>query len=308
MLCVELGPDDDLQKEFDGLEPGMRVTLKPGVYRQKIEINTPNLTVIGSGAEETRIVYGDYAKKPDEFRRELLTFRTYTVAVCAPGVILKDLTIENDALHPEERGQEVALTVYEDDFSAERVRLLSTQDTLFLGPLPFDLTQRYAGFLKEKLLAFKPMRQIFKDCLIAGTVDFIFGCGDALFENCEIRSLKDARGGGYVAAPAHGLEDKVGFVFKDCRLTSEEGVGQESIWLARPWRDYGLVTFVNCTYGSHIKKEGFDKWGDSDRDKTARFYEDHKNEGRVQWSKEAPETFVRELLDSFYGSSSAGET
>ncbi len=299
MTFIEIGEKDDLQAIFDNAEPGTEFRLKPGVYRTKLEINTPGLVIAGSGADKTKIVYGDYAKKIGEDGKELVTFRTYTVAVCAPGVTLCDLTIENDALHPEEKGQEVALTVYEDDFKAERVNLISTQDTLFLGPLPFDLTQRYEGFLKEKLNIFKPMKQRFTDCFISGTVDFIFGCGDALFENCVICSRKDARGGGYVAAPAHGIEQDKGFLFKDCDLVCEEGVGEDAIYLARPWRDYGLVTFMNCRYGKHIKKVGFDKWNDSERDKTARFYEDVKPEGRVGWSKKAPEERLRELVEFF---------
>lgn len=299
MSIIELTPNDDLQAEFDKAVPGTRFHLAPGTYRQKIEINTPGLFIKGSGAENTKIVYGDYANKIGEDGKELVTFRTYTVAVCAPNVTMEDLTVENDALYPEEKGQEVALTVYEDDFKAFRVNLISTQDTLFLGPLPFDLTQRYTGFLKEKLNFYMPMKQIFRDCFISGTVDFIFGCGDALFENCEIRSRKDARGGGYVAAPAHALDQKTGFLFLNCRLTADEGVGEDTIFLARPWRDYGLVTFVGCTYGDHIKTEGFNKWNDTERDKTARFYEDRCIEGRVPWSKVAAPERIRELVSYF---------
>lgn len=299
MNYIELNPKDDLQERFDNAATGTHFHLLPGTYRQKVEINTPGLFISGSGADKTLIVYDDYAKKIGEDGKELVTFRTYTVAVCAPDVTMEDLTIENDSLYPEEKGQEVALTVYEDNFRAERVNLISTQDTLFIGPLPFDLTQRYEGFLKEKLNIFKPMKQIFKDCFISGTVDFIFGCGDALFDNCEIRSRVDARGGGYVAAPAHGLEQQIGFLFLNCDLTADEGVGEDTIFLARPWRDYGLSTFVGCTYGKHIKTEGFNKWNDTERDKTARFFEDVKPEGRVTWSKVASPERIKDLKDFF---------
>ena len=74
--------------------------------------------------------------------------------------------------------------------------------------------------------------------------------------NCEIRSLCDARDIGYAAAPAHAL-----------------------------WRDYGLSRFENCTYGPHISPLGFDKWNDTNRDRTARFYETPAVEGRVKWVK-----------------------
>ena len=283
-----LTPEDDLQEALDQAPNDAFVHLASGMYRQKIVIRTPGLTIIGQGAENTRIVFEDYAQKLDQQGREYITFRTYTVAVCADGVKMHNLSIVNDALHPEVKGQEVALTVYGDDFYMEQCRLTSTQDTLFLGPLPPDLIERYDGFLPDQLRQGRPLRSQFRDCRIEGTVDFIFGCGDALFENCEIRSLADPRDIGYIAAPAHSLEQTQGFRFRNCRLTCEDAVTPGSIYLARPWRDYGLVRFENCRLDKHIAPAGFDKWNDTHRDKTARFYESPAPEGRVSWiNKEA---------------------
>lgn len=282
---IYITPSDDLQSVFDRARPGDTIQLAGGEYRVKSTISTPNLTLLGAGAERTRIVFGDYAKKLDGRGVEYNTFRTWTLAVCADGVTMRDLSIVNDALHPEEKGQEVALTVYGDGFTMERCRLTSTQDTLFLGPLPPDLIQRYDGFLPDCLRRDKACAQRFAHCLIEGTVDFIFGCGDAVFQHCEIRSLVDARGVGYAAAPAHSLWQTEGFRFLDCRFTAEEGVAPGSIYLARPWRDYGLCVFQNCSYGAHISPLGFDKWNDTHRDGTARFYEQPPVEGRVRWVK-----------------------
>lgn len=278
-----LTPADNLQSCLDSLPQGAVVHLAQGTYRQKTEIRTPGLTIIGAGADKTVLVYDDYAQKLDEQGREYVTFRTYTVAVLADNVHMENLAIVNDALTPEVKGQEVALTVYGDNFSMEHCRLTSTQDTLFLGPLPPDLIVRYDGFLKDELRKGDELHQSFRNCLIEGTVDFIFGCGAALFENCEIRSLVDARGHGFVAAPAHSLEQTEGLTFRNCRLTCEEGVAPGSIWLARPWRDYGITRFEHCTYDAHINPLGFDKWNDTDRDKTARFTEIPPVPGRVSW-------------------------
>ena len=281
MLFVQ--PWENLQEILDRARPGQTVRLAPGEYRAKAIISTPGLTLEGAGADRTRIVWDDYAKKRDEKGAEYNTFRTWTLAVCADGVTLRDLSVVNDSLRPEEKGQEVALTVYGDRFSMERCRLTSTQDTLFLGPLPDDLIERYDDFLPHWLRPSKSCVQRFTDCLIEGTVDFIFGCGEAVFDRCEIRSLVDARGTGYAAAPAHELRQTRGFLFRDCRFTCQEGVAPGSIYLARPWRDYGLCVFQNCTYGDHISPLGFDKWNDTHRDQTARFYEDRPAEGRVPW-------------------------
>lgn len=303
MQTVHISPEESLCEALKKAAPGTRIVLDKGVYREKIEIHVPDIEIVGAGKEDTVIVYGDYAKKLDEIGREYNTFRTYTAAVLADGVSFRDLTVKNDALYPEEKGQEVALTVYADGFTADNCGFISTQDTIFCGPLPPDLIERYDGFLKDELRRSGEMKQIFKNCLIAGNVDFIFGCGDTLFDSCEIRSVYDVRGHGYTAAPAHSLSQEIGFVFKECRFTNDGEVRDGSIFLARPWRDYGKSSFICCEYGSHISPEGFDKWNDTERDKTARFAEygtdDSTRKGRVSWSTLLTEAEKNILLDYF---------
>lgn len=280
-----LTPDDDLQAVLDHSSPGDFIQLSEGDFRVKCTVFVPSLTIRGAGMDKTRIIWDDYANKIHEDGKEYNTFRTWTMAVCADHITMEDLAVVNDSLHPETKGQEVALTVYADDFHMKHCRLTSTQDTLFLGPLPKDLIERYDGFLIDPLRRDISCRQYFEECLIEGTVDFIFGCGNTVFDNCEIRSLCDARDIGYAAAPAHALEQTEGFLFRNCSFTAEPGVTDGSIYLARPWRDYGLCRFENCTYGPHISPLGFDKWNDTDRDRTARFYETPAVEGRVKWVK-----------------------
>lgn len=267
------------------LPPGAIVNLRPGIYRQKLQIRTPGLTMIGAGAEETRLVYDDYARKLHPDGREYNTFRTWTLAVCADGVSMRGLSVENDALSPREKGQEVALSVYGDEFLMEDCVLRSTQDTLFVGPLPKDLILRYVDLLPPELRVDRLLSQRFLRCRIEGSVDFIFGCGRTLFRDCEIRSVFDGRTGGFAAAPAHALEQKEGFLFQNCSFTREADVADGSIFLARPWRDYGLAVFEDCRYEGHICPEGFDPWLDSGRDKTARFVEIPLRPGRVSWAK-----------------------
>lgn len=288
MAQLFITPDDRLQKIFDTALPGTVIHLSAGVYRQKAVIRTPGLTVIGAGAERSRIVFDDYARKRESDGFELITFRSFSLAVCADGVTLKDLSVINDAGDPKEKGQQVALSVVADGFRMENCRLSSTQDTLFCGPLPDDLIERYEGFLPEELRRGGKMQQVFQNCRIEGTVDFIFGCGDARFENCEIRSLSDGRDIGYIAAPAHEKRQNHGFRFQRCVMT-DGGAGEQSVYLARPWRDHGLCLFEQCTYGPHIKTEGFHHWDGTQRWRTARFYELPAVDGRVPWVKPAGE-------------------
>lgn len=281
---ISVSPEDDLQAVFDGAQENTVIRFSPGVYRQKAVIRVPGLTLVGAGAGETKLIYDDYARKRDALGAQYNTFRTYTLAVCADRVTIRNLAVINDALHPELKGQEVALSVCGTDFHMAGCILSSTQDTLFAGPLPSDLIGRYEGFLTDELRRSGRMIQHFTDCQIEGTIDFIFGCGNAVFERCELRSLRDARNTGYVAAPAHSDGQAEGFVFRDCRFTCETGVAPGSVYLARPWRDYGLARFENCSYGPHIAPAGFDKWNDTHRDLTARFYEVPAIPGRVTWA------------------------
>lgn len=272
-----------LQTVFDNAPANAVIHIPEGEFRQKTVIRTPGLTLIGAGADKTSIIYDDYALKLDEHGVEYNTFRTWTLAVCADGVSMHGLSVVNDARCPESKGQEVALTVYGDRFTMSDCVLRSTQDTLFLGPLPPDLIHRYDGFLPDELRRDRLLTQHFDNCRIEGSVDFIFGCGEAVFTNCEIRSVYDVRDIGYIAAPAHSLSQRSGFLFRSCRFSCEDGVSPGNVYLARPWRDYGLARFENCEYGPHIAAAGFDKWNDTDRDKTARFYESPPRPGRVSW-------------------------
>lgn len=289
MHDIHIRPGQDLQAALNSAPAGATVYLAEGEYRQKVMITVPELTIVGQGAGKTVIAWDDYAQKIHADGKEYNTFRTWTVAVCADGVTMRDLAIVNDALHPEVKGQEVALTVYGDDFAMADCVLSSTQDTLFVGPLPRDLIARYDGFLPDLLRQDRLLRQRFDRCRIEGTVDYIFGCGEATFTDCEIRNVYDARHIGYAAAPAHALEQTEGFLFRNCRFTCEAGVDTDSIYLARPWRDYGLARFVDCQYDRHIATVGFDKWNDTHRDETARFMEEPAVPGRVAWANRQAE-------------------
>ncbi len=286
---VFLTPADDLQAAFDALEEKAVVHLAPGEYRQKTVLRRAGVTLLGAGADQTVLIFDDHARKLDNIGREYNTFRTYTMAICADAVTIRDLSIVNDGAQPRQKGQEVALSVVGTDFLMENCTLCSTQDTLFLGPLPSDLIGRYEGFLPDELRRGIWMRQHFRNCRIEGTVDFIFGCGAARFDGCTIHSLVDERDIGFVAAPAHEKVQQEGFRFVDCRMTMQEGVTVGSVYLARPWRDHGIVCFENCRYDAHIAAEGFDKWNDTHRDRTARFYESPLLPGRVPWVRAGTE-------------------
>lgn len=301
MRILRLTPSDDLQRAFDSLKGPAEVRLADGIYNQKVEIRTDGVAVVGGGRETTVLSYGDCAKKIHADGKEYNTFRTYTLCVTGKGVRLENLTVQNDNTRPEEVGQCVALAVHADDFRAENVDLRSTQDTLFLSPFPDDLVVRYRGFLPPRQLYREGGNlHLFKNCRIYGTVDYVFGCAEAYFRDCEFISLYDRRGTGYVAAPAHPLAEEYGFNFIDCDFVSG-GAEDGTQFLARPWRDFGKCSFINCKVGGHINGALFDKWNDTERDKTARFgyYGLHcdRAPAPAPWAKELTAAQARNIID-----------
>ena len=87
-------------------------------------------------------------------------------------------------------------------------------------------------------------------------------------DNCKIHSLKR---NGFVFAPSTEKDEEKGFVVRNCIFTGDSK--EPNTYLARPWRDYGMVELYDCVMDNHIHDLGFDKWNDTNRDKTCRFNE-----------------------------------
>lgn len=241
------------------------IYVKNGTYKEKLVIPAwlQNIEICGESKEGTIITWDDHANiKIPGTDRNMGTFRTYTVKVDGSMITFKDITIENNAA---KLGQAVALHTEGDKLVFVNCRILGNQDTIYTGR---------AG-----------TRLFFKDCLIEGTTDFIFGPSTAWFENCEIFSRTNS----YITAASTPKDVAVGYVFNNCRLTCAEGV--DKVYLGRPWRDYGYTLFMNCDMGKHIRPEGWHHW-QKERMSTARYLEyNNKGEGaatanRATWSKQ----------------------
>ncbi len=252
---------------------GDTIILDKCVYSEKLKITKNNITIVGKGIDNTIIENKDWSPKIHKDNKEYNTFRTYTIMVLGENVTIKDLTIKNLSVPSSTYGQAVALHVLGDNFNLYNSNLISAQDTLFCGPLPINLQTKYIGFLEEDELTPNYSRQYYKDCYIEGDVDYIFGAGVSIFENCHFHSISDTQG--YFFAPSHNEDQEFGFTCFNCTFS---GIKEESMFLARPWRDYGKVTLINSTILNNVvKKEGWNKWNGSSRDKTARFEEYNTN-------------------------------
>ncbi|KQB43513.1 pectate lyase [Flavobacterium aquidurense] len=260
--------------------PYEKVTIyvKNGIYNEKVRIPEWNTKVVlqGESKEQTIITFDDNFSKIGLGRNS--TFYTPAVLVEGDDFTALNLTIKNTS---GDKGQAIALSVVANRAKILNCNILGNQDTLYLSG--------------------KEAKQYFKDCYIEGTTDFIFGSATALFENCEIHSIKSS----YITAASTPEGTPFGFVFKDCKLTAEPSA--TSVYLGRPWRIYAKTVYINCEMGKHIKPEGWENWSKPEAEKNALYAEYNcKGEGfqptkRVIWShqlskKEAQKYTIENIL------------
>ncbi len=268
MLTLTIRPGESLQGAINSLPmdgtPAV-ITLAPGVYREKVELRRPHITIMGSGAGETTLTWDDGATDPHPDGMNRGTFRSYTMLVLAEDCHLQGLTIRNDAGQREDSGQCVALFVDGDGFTCEDCLLVSTQDTLFTAPLPPRESLKNGFLGPTQFLPRTPQRQTYRRCIIKGDVDFIFGGAAAWFEDCDVVCIPrgNRRPGGYATAASTPEGQKYGYVFHRCRFTGEN-VPEGSFLLGRPWREFGKTVLLACEIGGHISPEGWDNWGKPD--------------------------------------------
>lgn len=266
------------------------IRIKNGIYQEKLVIPAwkKNIILIGADKEGTIITNADYSGKDfpgNDFTRnsKFSTYTSYTVLVQANDCSLQNLTIENTAGRV---GQAVALATEADRIDVRNCNILGNQDTLYTS---------------------KDGRNFFRDCLISGTTDFIFGEATVVFQNCVIKSLADS----YITAASTTKDQAFGFVFFNCKLIASEEATK--VYLGRPWRPYCKTVFIDTEMGRHIVKQGWDPWkGDQmfpEKEKTTLYAEfNSSGEGaspgtRVAWSRQLSKSERQKytLLNIFSG-------
>src|SRR6187431_3235256 len=160
--------------------------IKNVVYNEKIELPDDNTDVIfiGESVEKTIISFNDYSG-----RGKLTTFTSYTAKISGNRFRAENISFVNSAGRV---GQAVALYVDADQAVFINCRFLGDQDTIYA-----------AG---------ENSNQLFVNCYIEGTTDFIFGPSTALFQNCTIKAKTNS----FITAANTPKDKKFGFVFMNC--------------------------------------------------------------------------------------------
>ena len=228
---------------------GALVLVAPGVYREVLTIDKPNIRLrSATGDAGKTVVVNDRSAGANGG-----TLNSATVNVTGDNFFAENITFENDfnRTHPQlsQGSQALALKVTGDRAIFHNVRLLGNQDTVFAGSRNCSQPDQ-AGCVVT--------RQYFSDCYIAGNVDFIFGDSKAAFDHCELHST--AHQGGFVTAQSkHFPGQDSGFVINACRLTADPGVAG-TVYLGRPWRPYATVVYLNTEMDAKIDPAGWREW------------------------------------------------
>ncbi|KAF5752481.1 hypothetical protein HS088_TW01G00392 [Tripterygium wilfordii] len=276
------GNFSSIQSAIDSVQPNNKywtyINIKAGIYREKVSIprDKPYIVLKGEGRQSTMIVWNDH-----ESLEQSPTFSSR-----ADNIVVRRISFVNSYNSPYSKNPRVpavAALIAGDKSSFYRCRFSGLQDTLW------DVQGRH----------------YFKKCTIQGAVDFIFGNGQSIYENCEIEVLgSELEPGlqGYITAQGRSNpNDPNGFVFKECIIT-----GSGSAYLGRPWRDYARVLFYNSNLTNIIHPQGWDAWNSAGHENQLTFAE-HGNFGlgsasfaRVKWEKKLDLKELYELVSTSF--------
>ncbi|KAG6772827.1 hypothetical protein NC652_017925 [Populus alba x Populus x berolinensis] len=211
------------------------IRIKAGVYRENVEVpkEKSNIMFLGDG-RKTTIITGS---------RNVVggstTYHSATVAVEGQGFLARDITFQNTA--GPSKYQAVALRV-ESDFAAfYKCGMVGYQNTLYVHS----------------------NRQFFRNCFIAGTIDFIFGNAAAVFQDCDIRARRP-NPGQTITITAQGRSDptqNTGIVIQKCRIGVTSDLhpvrSNFSAYLGRPWKEYARTVVMQSSISDVIHPAGW---------------------------------------------------
>lgn len=273
--CAKLNPASE--------DSRITVHIAPGIYREQLLINVPYITFVNDEPQNGDVLltwyygigYKYYSVGADGyyssaaaasksakaeptsrwgcsvylrskaafFRAENIVFeasfnRYVTDEELADGVepsgsqsITFRRTSNSDVTSKEATERAAAIAIDANRTEFYNCSFLGSQDTLYTG----SNTQGYM-----------------KNCLVQGNTDYIFGSGDWVWEDCELRfaGYSSQAAGGYITA---AREQQLGYLFYNCKITGNPAKVVNTGYFGRPWRATASVTFYNTL----LQRESF---------------------------------------------------
>ncbi|CAJ1873583.1 unnamed protein product [Sphenostylis stenocarpa] len=243
------------------------IYVKAGVYDEYITVpkNAVNILMYGDGPTKT-IVTGR-----KNYAEGVKTMQTATFANTAQGFIAKAMTFENTA---GAAGHQAVAFRNQGDMSAViGCHILGYQDTLYV----------------------QTNRQFYRNCVISGTIDFIFGTSPTLIQHSVI-IVRKPLGDQFNTVTADGTLRQnmdTGIVIQDCEIVPEAELFpvrfQYKSYLGRPWKQYSRTVVMESTIGDFLHPEGWCPWAGAFFEDTL-YYAEYNNAGpgadvskRIKW-------------------------
>ncbi|XP_027177368.1 pectinesterase/pectinesterase inhibitor PPE8B-like [Coffea eugenioides] len=243
------------------------IYIKKGVYKEYIEISKkkPNIMLIGDGMDVT-VISGNRS-----FIDGWTTYRSATFGVKGQGFIARDMTFENTA--GPQKHQAVAFRSDSDLSVVYRCAIRGFQDTLYAHT----------------------MRQFYGECVVTGTVDFIFGDGSVVFQRCTLNARKGLpnQKNTITAQGRKVITEPSGFSIQFSNISAEPDVlaslNSTETYLGRPWKLYSRTVIMQSFISNAIKPQGWLEWNGNFALDTL-YYGEYMNTGpgaglgsRVKW-------------------------
>jgi pectin methylesterase-like acyl-CoA thioesterase len=269
------------------------IFIKNGTYDEQVALGTKStaskkyISLVGESYGGVVITHNQYRASSGSPTYEDIC----TVKLFANDFYAENITIQNTAT----AGMAEALYTAGDRQTFKNCQVLGYQDAY---------------------RAKKGARCYFKNSLLQGAVDFIYAGGTVFFDDCTINCVK---GGGYIVAPedrvkyipaastASGKDLNLEFIFRNCTITANADVSDNSYTLGRPWNANAGAYYLNCKLGSHIKAAGWTVMGGNET--TASFAEYNSMDkngnpistsGRISWSFQLAKADVDNYLNPAY--------
>ncbi|KAJ9185730.1 hypothetical protein P3X46_005327 [Hevea brasiliensis] len=242
------------------------IYVKAGVYKENIFISKDqiNVYIYGDGIDKT-IVYGS-KHSTDEFP----AYRTAVVAVLGNGFVCKLMTIQNRATTGREA---VALRIQGDKAAIFNCKIEGAERTLYAVA----------------------HRQFYRECIIVGFQDIIFGDSSIIIQKSLIMVRQPHTPENFTAITAQGRTERretTGFVLQDCTIIKEEKIKNNfkvPTFLGRPLGKYSRIIILQSYIGNIISPEGWTMGFSRTNEKNVQ-YAEYENNGpgantakRVKW-------------------------
>ncbi|GAB2266699.1 hypothetical protein Dimus_001693 [Dionaea muscipula] len=244
------------------------IYIKAGVYHEHVTIDKKKTDVvfIGDGPTKTKITGNK------NFMDGTQTFKTATVAVMAVGFMARDIGFENSA--GPTKHQAVAIRVVGDFSVFQNCQFDGYQDTLYAVR----------------------SRQFYRDCTISGTIDFIFGDAQVVFQNCKM-TIRKPLDNQQCMVTAQGRTEPMGpgaTILQNCTIVADPEYYpvrmKNKAYLGRPWKQYSRTIVMQSFMDDSIAPEGWTPWAGTIGLDTL-FYAEYDNRGpgavqtnRVAWA------------------------